>query len=430
MGSFKDITYDNGNYLYATGTYGSYYFLFSKIDTSGNIIWSKYGFRKCNGTGVKTDKYNNIYLVGNFFDSVSFDGLVISKPDLGFYRYFYLAKFDSAGNCLFLKHGGEGYANDLDIDSLGNCYVTGYFYQNSIIGTDTLNSRGTVDIFVSKFDNTGNSLWVKQAGGKHGGPYSKDEGYALSCSKSGNVYVTGSCTDTAQFENIIFNNSNKNNDIFISKYDSQGNLIWVKRFGAAIDDEGRCIAVDDDENIYVGGSYVGTVNFGGYSLPAFAHYDLFVIKMDSAGTVTWAKNAGGYNWNEYAKGVIMDKNGDVVICGQFSSPTYFGNDTIDYNGSNNSFIAKLSNPLTHITEAVNSNNFVVYPNPASSIVIIESTMTEVFSIKIIDVLGREITYLQNPENKTTIDINHLPCGIYILQIQSKAGVLSKKFVKE
>jgi hypothetical protein len=430
IGNFEDIVYDNGSYLYATGSYGANNFLFSKMDTSGAIAWIKPHYRKCNGKGLKTDKDNNIYLVGNYLDSVSFDGITIFQPNLGSHRYFFIAKFDSSGNCLFLKHGGQAYANDLDIDSLGNCYITGYFYQNSVIGNDTLSSRGTVDVFVSKFDSTGNALWVKQAGGKHSGSYSKDEGYAIACSKSGNVYVTGSCTDTAQFESVVFNNSNANNDIFVAKYSSFGNLIWVKRFGSVIDDEGRSIAVDEYENIYVGGSHVGTVNIGTYILPAFTHYDLFVAKFDSAGIVIWAKNAGGYTWNEYAKGIIIDKNNDVVICGEFSSPAYFGNDTIYYSNSSNSFIAKLSNPLTAINEISGEMNFNLYPNPASSTIAVESSKYQVQSIRIMDVLGREIYYLQTTNDKTEIDVSELPSGIYILQVQSKSGVVSKKFVKE
>jgi hypothetical protein len=47
-----------------------------------------------------------------------------------------------------------------------------------------------------------------------------------------------------------------------------------------------------------------------------------------------------------------------------------------------------------------------------------------------DVLGREIYYLQTANNKTEIDISHLPSGIYILQLQSKNGLVSKKIVKD
>jgi hypothetical protein len=47
-----------------------------------------------------------------------------------------------------------------------------------------------------------------------------------------------------------------------------------------------------------------------------------------------------------------------------------------------------------------------------------------------DVLGQEIYYLQTANNKTEVDISHLPSGIYILQVQSESGVVSKKFVKE
>jgi hypothetical protein len=78
----------------------------------------------------------------------------------------------------------------------------------------------------------------------------------------------------------------------------------------------------------------------------------------------------------------------------------------------------------------NEDGFKVYPNPASSIISVESSKYQVQSIRIMDVLGREIYYLQTTNNKTEIDVSHLPSGMYILQVQSKSGVVSKKFVKE
>jgi ligand-binding sensor domain-containing protein len=87
------------------------------------------------------------------------------------------------------------------------------------------------------------------------------------------------------------------------------------------------------------------------------------------------------------------------------------------------------NGIVGIEEKTNAN-FFIYPNPASSTITIESKMYPMQSIKIVDVLGREVYYLQTQNNKTEIDISHLPSGIYILQLQSKSGIVSKKFVKE
>ncbi len=78
------------------------------------------------------------------------------------------------------------------------------------------------------------------------------------------------------------------------------------------------------------------------------------------------------------------------------------------------------------------DDFKIYPNPATSTITIESTNTEVQSIKIVDVLGREV--IERTKNEVlsikNIDVSQLPSGMYIIQLQSKNGVVSKKLVKE
>jgi len=77
-------------------------------------------------------------------------------------------------------------------------------------------------------------------------------------------------------------------------------------------------------------------------------------------------------------------------------------------------------------------NFSVYPNPASSIITIESKKYQDLSIRIVDVLGREVIESTKYEvlGIKNIDVSHLPSGMYIIQLQNKTGVVSKKFVKE
>jgi len=140
-------------------------------------------------------------------------------------------------------------------------------------------------------------------------------------------------------------------------------------------------------------------------------------------------------WCTFANDVF---NNDVIgAAAVFNDTIYVGGVFYSINGDSISCFAKLQNPdnfsscsaLT-VNEVFNHNNITIYPNPATSTITVESKIKEVQSIKILDVLGREIYYLQTSNNKTEIDVSQLPSGIYILQVQSKNGVVSKKFVKE
>jgi len=86
--------------------------------------------------------------------------------------------------------------------------------------------------------------------------------------------------------------------------------------------------------------------------------------------------------------------------------------------------------MTHINEQTKEIDFSIFPNPASSNITVESKMYQAKSIKIMDVLGIEQYYSQLLSEKTEIDVSQLPNGAYILQVQSKNGFVSKKFVKQ
>ncbi len=80
----------------------------------------------------------------------------------------------------------------------------------------------------------------------------------------------------------------------------------------------------------------------------------------------------------------------------------------------------------------NINNCIVFPNPATTTITIENIKQHIQSIRILDLLGREVFESIKNEVLSTkkIDVSKLPKGMYILQLQTKNGVQSKKFMKE
>ncbi len=148
------------------------------------------------------------------------------------------------------------------------------------------------------------------------------------------------------------------------------------------------------------------------------------------------------NWMQ-VRGFYTALGGEEYITiGNFRTDSL--TDTIHVGGSNYNGayyliedvrVQKLPNCDTTVSvnEAVKKeDDFKVYPNPATSTITIESTKTEAQSIKIVDVLGREV--IESTKNEVlsikNIDVSQLPSGMYIIQLQSKNGVVSKKFVKE
>ncbi len=96
------------------------------------------------------------------------------------------------------------------------------------------------------------------------------------------------------------------------------------------------------------------------------------------------------------------------------------------------FVTACDTTWIGVNEIVNQNDFTIYPNPASTTITIESIKHQVQSIRIMDVLGREVFRSSKNDVLSTknIDVSQLLSGIYILQVQTEKGILNKKFVKE
>ncbi|MGC8928898.1 MAG: SBBP repeat-containing protein, partial [Myxococcota bacterium] len=200
----------------------------------GNHLWSKRfgGSSGDVGYSVSVDKNGNVYITGYFnSSSIDFGGGALTNAGGNCGNYpcddIFLAKFDTNGNHLWSKRFGGNNGEDgssVSVDSNGNVYITGWFHSSSIdFGGGALTNAGDADIFLAKFDTNGNHLWSKRFGGSDG-----DGGSSVSVDKNGNVYITGGFwSSSIDFGGGALTNANAGiDDIFLAKFDSNGNYLW------------------------------------------------------------------------------------------------------------------------------------------------------------------------------------------------------------
>jgi len=140
---------------------------------------------------------------------------------------------------------------------------------------------------------------------------------------SGNVYITGSFVDTADFDpgagtsDLI---SNGDEDIFFAKYDADGNHLWSASIGSIGNDRGFCIAVSSGGDVYITGHFEDTADFdpgsGTANLTSSGITDIFFAKYNSNGNFLWAKSIGGPAWDR-GYDMVLDTVGNVYITGYF-----------------------------------------------------------------------------------------------------------------
>lgn len=166
-----------------------------------------------------------------------------------------------------------------------------------------------------------------------------DQGQGISCDDAGNSYVAGYFAETAVFGSITLT-SNGPGDIFVAKLSTNGNWLWAKRAGGPNFDYGYAISTDSSGNSYVTGSYIGTADFGAYSLTSSGNQDVFVAKLDTAGNWLWVSSAGGTSV-DIGKGISLDSSGNSFVTGYFKTTAFFGTTELTCSGTEDIFIAKL-----------------------------------------------------------------------------------------
>ncbi|MFN7847074.1 MAG: T9SS type A sorting domain-containing protein, partial [Bacteroidota bacterium] len=164
-----------------------------------------------------------------------------------------------------------------------------------------------------------------------------------------NIIVCGVFTDpTISFGNFTLSNAgiSSSSDIFIVKYDSNGNVIWAKSAGGSNYEFVRSITVDDSGDLIISGQFKSQSIFSvpNMLINSYAGYfDIFIAKYSSSGNLIWTESTGSNN-DDFSGCTTLDNNENILITGAFRSQNIlFGSDTLYNFGNDDMFIAKLSN---------------------------------------------------------------------------------------
>lgn len=406
----KDVAYsicidDSGN-IYVSGesegitsTHGIFEdYATIKYNSDGVLRW----IARYNGPAGDYDKANSVDVddLGNIFVTGVSDG---GSSGSGEPHFDYATiKYNNAGVIQWIRRYNST-ANALDegksvkVDILGNVVVTG----------SSKNLSSSDDYFTIKYTSTGDAIWMSTYNGTGN---NTDIANQLAVDDLGNTYVTGKS----------FGGSSTDYDMVTIKYNSTGDSIWVKRFnGEASDtDEALALTVDTDANCYV----------TGYSSGITTSFDYTTIKYNSIGTEEWVikyTNSGAAGSSDQAAGILVDSLLNVYVTGM-SALDYA---TVKYKQTTTSVG---STPINMPDEFILYQN---YPNPFNPTTKIRYGISKMsfVTLKIYDILGREVTTLVNEEKpggqyEVEFDASGLPSGIYFYRLISDQFIKTKQMV--
>ncbi|QOI33666.1 hypothetical protein LeptoLang_05125 [Leptospira interrogans serovar Icterohaemorrhagiae] len=246
--------------------------------------------------GITSDSLGNVYTTG--MTSGNLDGQVQSGT-----QDLFVTKYDGNGNKQWTRllgvAGIQTLARGITSDNLGNVYTTGTTFGN----LDGQALSGTQDLFVTKYDGSGNKQWTRLLG------------------------VAGATTQANGISRDIFNNLHVSGytlgnldgqalsgiqDLFVTKYDTGGNKQWTRLLGVAGQiTQANGVAFDSSGNIYLTGRTSG--NLDGQALSGIQ--DLFVTKYDTGGNKQWTRLLGVAGVSTTAYGITSDSLGNVYTTG-------------------------------------------------------------------------------------------------------------------
>lgn len=406
------------------------YFLL-KLNSSGDVQWLE------TAGGINNEQVTAITVN-------SANEVIVIVYGLGVMQ---IMNYTSGGGQQWVKDvaGAVGYG--VATDNANNIFVGGNFSNtvdfNPGAGIENLTSLGWEDAFILKWDASGIFQWVKQISGTD-----LDQIQSIAVDQvSGNIYVTGIFKLTTDFDpdgvNIANLTSAGLNDVFVARYDVLGNYVWATRTGSIGQDESWKISIDPT-GVYVSGYFSNTVDFdpdaiNSANLTSAGSDDIFVQKLDLNGNYLWAINMGGTTSDKSYASALNAANDKLYVTGFFTGTADFdpgvGVQNINSFGQEDIFInaVQVVSPSVDVSENDFENIISIYPQPANSQFTINAELTEnvnpTLAIEVFSAIGQKVFERQfsaNQKFQETISVSELSAGNYLLQLKSGNEILGAK----
>ncbi|MCD4697507.1 MAG: T9SS type A sorting domain-containing protein [Bacteroidales bacterium] len=273
--------------------------------------------------GMRTDNSGNVFTYGYASNELQYFGQPVEKG-------LFISKQNGKGDIIWLNHLPDaiehyGYGSYIEIDKLSqSVFITGTIYNPLIIPGITILIPGeNGSIFIIKYDFDGNYQWSLQED-------FRGDLLCLTPDYSGNIILSGAFDGTINIGNTILTGAG-GDDIFISKYNTNGEFQWAIRAGG---DEGPdysgLVSTDAMSNIYLTGEFTSeNITIDNYPITLEeGDGNIIFAKLAPDGVVQWVTSKAGStisDWDCWPTGIKTDAQGYSYIKGWHGDSTYFDN---------------------------------------------------------------------------------------------------------
>lgn len=336
-GTFRGTMNIGGQSLISNGLLDVF---MAKLDLNGNFVWQK-SFGSSTGSDlavdVDGDALGNIYVTGMFSQNINF-GNGISLNAGASDDDFFVAKFDANGICQWAKMGignATDYGNEIIVTPDNQILTIGFANKGITFENTILSNATNYGMFVSKHNSNGVLQWAKLFSAT-----GEVAGRGISADASGNALIAGTFKGTLTLGTTSLTATSTNGDVFVAKLDASGNTLWAKKFGQTGENYARGIDSDGEGNIYVSGVYDTQISFGSLNLSSNGQKDIFLAKFDANGNAIWAKTIGSTGNDEGCE-IEVNTNGNVFLTGSYTGTLALNGENFTAKGLRDVFVAKV-----------------------------------------------------------------------------------------
>ena len=312
----------------------------SKLDSNKNVIWVKKAWWPDidNVSSITVDDDGYIYIAGSFTSEADLFGEFRLSTER-FDSDFFLAKLDNDWNTIRVKTSTwpkNDYAKAVKVDSSGNIYVLWEFEGTaSIFGINLTSDGAASDLFLTKLNSSGDAIRAKKSGNDK-----MDTAYDLVLDGN-NIYVAWRFASTASIFGISLSTTERwDFDDFVAKLDSNGDAIRAKKWGNSVWESIKSLTVHNG-NLYVVWDFQWTANLFGTWLTSNGQNDWYIVKLNSDGNPTMAKNVWWAS-NDSIISASLDLDGNIYLVGNFEWSVNFFGANISSNWWSDIFVSKIS----------------------------------------------------------------------------------------
>lgn len=286
--------------------------------------------------GIAIDRAGNTGISGVFRGNVRIGSRMLTSRGQG---DIFLASFSPLGQVRWVRQiGGTGDDNtyDLRTDGKGNLIASGWFSGRIDFGGISLESAGSVDMFVAKFNRAGALRWARAFGGPQG-----DGGNELDVLDNGEIAVAGISEGHFRAGGITYPFGGGGRDSYLLRIGAGGSLRWVRPFNGPGTERIRAVAMNPAGTVFLGFQYRGVVSSGIQTLTGAGGWDGALAAVSAEGGPLWIKRAGGPG-TDNVRGTAAGPDGSVYASGQFTGQSQVLGVNLTDDGAGDDFLMRLS----------------------------------------------------------------------------------------